>query len=103
MRTRKKEKKKRNEEKQDLQKVQKRENRETIKIRTKKRENSNEKRREEKIKQKMVHTENNEKDKYFGWPGRTVRGALPVTSHMFFVAICLLRFPTCTQLLSQFI
>ena len=31
-----------------------------------------------------------------GWPGRTERGALPVTSHMFFVAICLLRFPTCT-------
>ena len=53
MRTRKKE-KKRNEEKQDLQKVQKRENRETKKIRTKKGENSDETRREEKIKQKMV-------------------------------------------------
>ena len=30
-----------------------------------------------------------------GWPGRTVRGALLVTSHMFLVASCLLRFPTC--------
>ena len=67
MRTREKREKKRNEEKQHLQKVQKRENRETIKIRTRKGENSDEKRREEKIKQKMVHTENNEKDKYFGW------------------------------------
>ena len=34
-----------------------------------------------------------------GWPGRTERGALPVTSHMFFVAICLLRIPTCTAAL----
>ena len=33
------------------------------------------------------------------WPGRTVRRALPVTSHTFFVAFCLLRFPTCTAAL----
>ena len=33
------------------------------------------------------------------WPSRTVRRALPVTSHMFFLASCLLRFPTCTAAL----
>ena len=62
------------------------------------------KKRRKNIKQKMVHTENNEKKGQifrvdFGWPGRTERGALPVTSHMFFLAICLLRFPTCTAAL----
>ena len=89
MRTRKKE-KKRNEEKQDLQKVQKRENRETKKIRTKKGENSDETRREEKIKQKMV-----------GQVARNVEHCLwPPTCSSWQFACCGFQR---AQLLSQFI
>ena len=101
MRKRKKE--TRNEEKQDLQKVQKRENRETVKIRTKKVENSDEKRREEKTSNKKWYRRKITKKKKSGGP-RLARshGTWSIAydvSHTFFVAICLLRFPTCTAAL----
>ena len=89
----------RNEEKQDLQKVQKRENRETIKIRTKKGEKK--KRRTNQAKKWYIRKITK---KMFGWTSvgqvaRNVEHSLPVTSHTFFVVICLLRFPTCTAAL----
>ena len=102
---REKKRKTRNEEKQDLQKVQKRENRETTKIRTKKVENSDEKRREEKTSNKKMYIRKIMK-KCFKWTSvgqvaRNVEHCLwPPTRSSWQFACCGFQR---AQLLSQFI